>query len=244
MLYSSFRRAALLAAVTFCTSLQAESRFTESFDSPSGDLPTGWLLVSAIKTGGGACIAPFPGETGMNSLLLQRPAGAKPENAVVWYTGTPDGVADGKLRNFSGSVILRQNKGPQSTRGVVIRAGNQEYSHFEGYYIALVSEKGNEGLGIYKNPPDHLLPGEELAFTPLAENFHPDRTYLLRFSARGGVIEASLSTVDTLDREVKHLATVTAEGVAEEAGFFGFRSGYANSGPISTWFRSLNLEIE
>ena len=224
----------------------AETRFTESFDTPAGGVPTGWVAEMSNPPEGEAMIAEVSKASGLMALLIRRP-GAPHGSAAVYYAGTPDGVSDGQLKNFSGSVLLRYQQHPKansSTRGVVVRASALQYGKFDGYYIAIEPRGDEKGLRIYRNPKDHVDHGEQLAFDPLPSNMQMNVDYLLRFTVKDSVIEAVLSTVDDTGNPLKDVATVRIDSATPSSGYFGLRGAYGNSGPVETWFRSLHLKIE
>jgi hypothetical protein len=226
---------------------QTEARFSESFQSPAGALPKGWHQVNGPQASGEALIEEIPKADGQAGLVIRRPEGPLPGNSAVYYLDAIGGGGDGRLRDFSGSVLIRYSQVPKaasSTRGVVLRAQSPDYANFRGYYLAIEPRGDHKGLGIYYNPPRHTDSGEPLAFTPLPSDLKLERDYLLKFSAKGPSIEGSLWTVDEAGAPLKEVVSVTTGEASEESGYFGFRGGYGNSGPVNTWYRSLNLEVE
>src|SRR5690606_10626378 len=90
-----------------------------------------------------------------NRLRFQRSSSANlGEGQAAYYTGTGlDGsMTDGKIADFSASVIIRRENGSAfgstTSAGMVVRDNNTTWSVTAGYYIGVLADNT---LGIWTN---------------------------------------------------------------------------------------------
>jgi len=172
-------------------------------------------------------------------------------SAQVVYTGGDemDSTAN-QFGDFSGSVVVRGRTGVDGG-GVILRAATSKWVEPQRYYIVLHTDNKDTGtaqlggLGIYTVEGTGFLYQEgatALAMTDAV--IVPNREYLLRFSAQGPVVKASLSEFDPgtggFDNEIVSVQIDNAEFITP--GWVGLRAGRLGSPGVFLQYR--NFEIQ
>ncbi len=223
---------------------QLQTRISESFHHPVGAVPESWTVVS---TGGEARAEitppPVPVLVPGNGLLLQRTSRTS-HNAAVYYTGSREAVKDGMMADFEAAVVITmQGLRGSSASGVVVRAQNLEYNDSDGYYICIGGEGTERGIAIFRNPDTHIYFHDRAsAFTHIPE-IRSGAGYMLKVSAKGEKITASLWILDEIGNAEEMLGETSIDDARTSPGLFGLRGSNGNSGPIGAWFRHLHLEV-
>ncbi|MDQ8194507.1 hypothetical protein QEH59_08715 [Coraliomargarita sp. SDUM461004] len=229
------------ALLTSSTMATAASRLSESF-SAVGTVPDDWKVVQRLGLEVPAIVevGPMKPDGTGTALMISRP-GAVASNAAVFFEGSVGNIRDGKLDDLYASVLIRftEARSGSNSRGIVLRADTESYGNFGGYYIAVIPRNNERGIGIFKNPLDHVDNGEMLAFTALKENLSPYVDYSLRVKAVGQVIEASISEESGISEIIASVRI--DEATKTKAGLFGLRAGHTNSGPVTTYFHQLHF---
>lgn len=232
------------AALGLGLNAEAQTRLTESFSAPVGGLPANWTpaLLRKDNRAEGVQIVALPGQDALAALLIER-EGRVAESGALYYTGSDGAIVEGKLSDLFASVTLRYSEsvnGP-NYRGFMLRANRIDSRQPGGYYVAVAPRGKERELAIYHNPVSHVNQGELLARVPLKAALAPNTDYVLSVRAKGAVIEASLRLAGA-DENAAPIASVRTDAATQtQAGYFGLRGAYSNSGPIRTWFRQLHL---
>lgn len=224
---------------------RAATVITEPFSSPEGGLPANWVL----KKRGTAPddIAQIATNNGQNALRLYRPdlgkdVGTSNYQAAVFYNGSTGDVTNGRMSDFTGSMIISLTRvnALSDTRGIVARAQSQAYV-FNGYYLAV----NPTGIGIWLNPASHIDSGKQLAFSAFENTLLANTDYRFEFSVLGSVLKAELWSINggsLLGSVTVDVAQQYPTDPAYNEGYFGLRVGYG-SVDNATYFRDLNLTV-
>ena len=227
-----FKLAATMAWAALMPVALAGEPLTERFAEPLGSVPAGWDQHDASdkKPAG---IAPQIAATGrFEGLKLERASRAW-DNSALFYTAR-------EFSDFTGTVLIhRQGISSGQAFGVALRAQKAGY-RFDGYYVVVRYAGKLRGIAICENPVAFNDSGRELAFAPVPENLVSGRDYLLKFSAIGNVIKASLWDEQG---SVQIGGEVVFDGaVGYLSGYFGLRSGFSGGDdgkPV--YFRNLQV---
>lgn len=179
-------------------------------------------------------------------LRIFRPAGSGTSNtgnAAVYYVGTQGSVIDGRLSQYSVKLDTTfSGIGGDSTRGIMVGVETMAYNT-AGYYIAYrpisaATETNKAGIGIWKNPTNHNTNQvDALAYVTFSKDLIAGQSYTLQVLVTNSLIQASLLETGSGN----NLGTVTlANPDLPELGYFGLRSGHANTNNASLFN---NIEI-
>ncbi len=203
----------------------------ENFTGANDTLPDDW------SSPGTAAYASIQG----NRLRFQRTASGGAagtgEGQAAYYTGTGlDGsMADGKIADFSASVILRRENtsafGSTTSAGMVVRDNNTTWSVTAGYYIGVLADNT---LGIWTNigtgPSSNNNVTQAKALDWAAISITANTDYLLEVLAVGSNISASLWAVDGNGAKTGlALGEVSIDDASTAAGYLGLRLAAGNS---------------
>jgi len=228
---------ALLLLVALNTPSAGAAVLTEPFDTPIGGVPVDWKTVK--RSGSSAVVGIASWDEGTHyGLLISRPSGGSSNsNAVVFYTGTQEGISGGVMSDFTGSVTLVLGAGytrTDSSRGVVLRAQSTgSYDDLSGYYLAFTSNK----LFLSKDPATHGDIGEELLSVSLS-GLQQNHAYQLDFSITGSIVIGTLYDGASVVATLTHDLSPSGEAYYT-SGSFGLRGGY--QGNVETYFSDLTL---
>lgn len=171
-------------------------------------------------------------------------------SAQVVYTGGDEMDSEAnQFGDFSGSVVVRGRTGVDGG-GVILRAATSKWVEPQRYYIVIhtenqdMGEKKSGGLAIYTVEGSGFLYQDGATLLAMSDAVvKPNQEYLLRFSAQGPVVKASLSEFDPytgeFDQEVVSVQIDNAEFLAP--GWVGLRAGRLGSPGIYLKYR--NFEI-
>ncbi|HWL53797.1 MAG TPA: hypothetical protein VNQ90_15265 [Chthoniobacteraceae bacterium] len=208
----------------------------EPFATPVGDVPPNWKTVKRNGTTAVVGIESWNGGTDYGLLISRPDSGGSNANAAVFYTGTMEGISEGVMSDFSGSVTLVLGAGyarTDSSRGVVLRAQSTSGYGFPGYYLAFTSNK----LFLSRDPVSHSDNGVGLTSVPLS-GLQEQHAYRLDFSIVGSTVNGTLYDGSTVVATLNYDLSPDGESYYTK-GSFGLRGGY--QGYVESYFSDLTL---
>ncbi|HWL54153.1 MAG TPA: PEP-CTERM sorting domain-containing protein [Chthoniobacteraceae bacterium] len=200
----------------------------QPFSSPQGGVPTGWELVQNGSTGSyTAGISEVVAEGGDWRMLMLRNDGAFTSNSTnqnLFYT-------EEKIADFDSEVVFRVYGGSAGSlrisKGLVARSSELSANGYGGYHAYVSGDSNNnytltlsmKEAGTSSQWGTTILASDDLT-TALAAN----TDYLLRFSARGDTLSASIYRADGEGNYTVELASVSGQDSTYATGYFGLKS--------------------
>lgn len=229
----------------FGSAVNASTIINESFDS--------WPVTDWVAShSAGVASASVSGE---NRLNIFRAAVDGVGGSGVYYTGSQGEVVNGEILDFDMEVTMRFGGSSSfnnlaSIRGVAFRTQTLDRARpvgetgFWGYVVGVNTRNTDgvaaAGLYLFENPTNFHFEnqGTQLGFDGFSANLSDGIDYILQLSVHEKNISASLWNAD----KSIELASISYSNAVEEAGYFGLRSVYPNSG-LNTYYNDLSLTV-
>lgn len=230
--------ALLLAAASMPV---AEAAVYTRFDTDDA-LDVNWAIVYRDATTKNP-VSIEDGPDGEKALRMTRPGtgGTTGDSAFVYYTGSGDGIASGKVADFemTSTISMSFNRGAGGLAtpfGLMIRASSASYSASKGYFFAYMATTSGGSLVLYDSPTSHGAHGTVLDSFDVILN--PNVNYVFKISAIGSNISASVWSEDggTLLGELEYGNART------NAGYFGARAGFANTN-VAQYVKDISVTV-